>query len=538
MLVGCADQSAENPESSPWFEDVAGESGIDFTHISGAVGEFLLPEIMGGGIALFDVENDGDLDAYFVQSGGNFKSHERAPNELYLNDGNGNFQIAKNSGLEDVSYGIGVTTGDFNNDGFTDVYVTNVGSNSLFRNNGDGSFQDVTDQAGVAGHGFSTAAAFGDVDRDGDLDLFVVQYVDWKLALERNCYDFGTGARNYCDPQNYDSPSRDVLFRNNGDGTFDDVSIEAGIAKSKGNGLGLVATDLDGDDDLDFFVANDKTPNHMWLNQGGFRFENQAFQLGTAMDDHGIAKAGMGVIAKDVDQDSDMDIVVVNIQGETNSYFRNEGAYFTDATAQVGLTRFSRNYTRFGIAMFDFNLDGRLDLYEANGRVNLELAAANEDLYAEPNALFQGSIDPPFVFVDIDSVHTKNLVHTSRGLAAGDINGDGRIDLFVVNRDAPAYVLSNLSQSKGNWINVALLNPAGSPALHAELQVESNLGTHYGQVQVGGSYLAANSPAIHMTFPTVPEFSAARVKWSDGTLQDVPAPLLNRRTTYVRHDGL
>ena len=537
LIAGCANQQTDSDAIKTWFENVATESGITFVHSSGAAGEFLLPEIMGGGVALLDVENDGDLDAYFVQSGTYLASTELKKNELYLNNGSGNFSLQRNSGIEDGSYGIGVTTGDFDSDGYVDVYVTNVGPNKLYRNNGDGTFADVTLEAGVEGSGFSTAAAFGDVNADGHLDLFFVNYVDWDLNVEKKCFDYGTGARNYCDPGNYARPSADFLFRNNGDGTFTDISLSSGITQHKGNGLGLVATDLNGDGMLDFFVANDKTPNHMWINQGEFRFENQAFRQGTAMDDHGIAKAGMGVVARDVDQDGDPDLIVVNIQGETDSYFRNDGAYFTDATAKVGLTRFSRNFTRFGIALIDFDVDGRLDLYQANGRVNINPTAITEDPYAEPNALFEGSSDPAFQFVDAGSVHSEELIHTSRGVAAGDITGDGLIDLIVVNRDAQPYVLKNQTDARGNWISATLLNSNGSPDLHARLQLETDLGRFSGEVQVGGSYLAASSPAVYITFPTAPVISTASVKWSDGVEEAVTVPPLNRRAVYKRSDS-
>ncbi|MCY3858096.1 MAG: VCBS repeat-containing protein [Gammaproteobacteria bacterium] len=515
--------------------DIASESGVTFTHISGASESLYLPEIMGAGVALFDVENDGDLDIYFVQSGGPVDSKERAGNELYLNNGMGAFNRLSASGLEDTGYGMGPAVGDYDGDGLIDVFVTNVGNNRLFRNIGNATFVDVTSAANVATNGFSTASTFGDFNADGFLDLFVVNYVDWKVSTERDCFDYGTGVRNYCDPGNYDRPTPDVLFKNNGDGTFANISVESGIASALGNGLGVIASDFNGDGKLDLFVANDKSPNHLWINQGNFTFKNEAFERGAAFDDHGIAKAGMGVAARDVDQDMDVDIIVVNIQGETDSYYRNDGAYFTDATARVGLTRFSRNFTRFGVALFDFDHDGRLDFYEANGRVTFSAESETADPYAESNVLFKGGAARKFEFVEPALVHKQALIHTSRGVAAGDVDGNGTIDLVVANLGAPAYVLRNTTEPTGPWLGVDLLSSRGSPDLNARLILETDLGSYLGEVQVSGSYLAANSASIHLTFPTTPVIVNASVLWSDRTVQDIKLLPLNRRTSITQN---
>ena len=535
LLVGCNGDSSQLETSTYWFTDVSALSGVTFTHISGASESFYLPEIMGAGVALLDVENDGDLDVYFIQSGGAIANEERVGNELYLNDGTGNFVRRRASGLEDSGYGMGPAVGDYNADGLVDVFVTNVGENRLFRNTGNATFRDETVNANVGSNGFSTAATFGDFNADGYLDLFVVNYVDWNLAAERDCYDYGTGVRNYCDPGNYDRPTPDVLFKNNGDGTFTDISIDAGIAFARGNGLGVVASDFNGDGKLDVFVANDKSPNHLWINRGNLKFENEASERGAAFDDHGIAKAGMGVVARDVDQDRDVDVIVVNIQGETDSFYRNDGAYFTDASAKVGLTRFSRNYTRFGVALFDFNHDGRLDFYEGNGRVTLSAESQTDDPYAESNALFAGGAAVKFEFVPPHLIHEQSLVHTSRGVAAGDLDGNGTVDLVVTNRDAPAYVLRNTTVNTGSWLAVDLLNSQKSHDLNALLFLETDLGPYLGEVQVGGSYLAANSPTIHITFPTTPVIVNASVRWSDSTIQDIEFLPLNKHTVITRN---
>lgn len=536
LLSGCTIER-DDLAKAPWFEDVAQSNGLTFKHDPGATDERLLPEIMGSGVALLDVENDGDLDLYLIQNGGRLKDAQRSGNELFLNDGNGNF-LRSDGGLSDTGYGMGVATGDYDNDGYVDIYVTNVGANQLYRNNGDGSFHNVTTEADVADSGFGTAALFGDFDTDGDLDLFSVNYVAWDYSIERPCFDYDTGIRNYCDPGNYDAPTHDVLYRNNGDGTFSDITLSAGIASAKGNGLGAVSADFNGDGQLDIYVANDKTPNHLWINQGNMHFVEEGFKRGAAIDDHGIAKAGMGVVARDIDLDNDVDLIVVNIQGETDSYYRNDGAYFSDVSAQVGLTRFSRSFTRFGVALTDFDHDGRLDFYEANGRVTFATESISSDPYAEPNTLFTGSIGLPFKYVQPAEIQKGSLaVHTSRAVAAGDIDNDGKIDLVVTNRDAPVYLLRNVTKEYGTWLSVELLTQAGAPALHAQLQLKTDLGHYHTSVQVAGSYLAANSPAIHLTFPTEPVIVQASVRWADGAEQRVDFLPLNQKSVITRAES-
>lgn len=514
--VGSADATVD---AEPWFEDQAVRRGLDFQHVSGAAGRYLMPEIMGGGGALLDIDGDGDLDAYLVQSGHALagEASDVSRNRLYLNRGDGFFAAAPGSGAEDRGYGMGVATGDYDDDGDIDLYVTNTGPNVLLRNMGDGRFEDVTAAAGVGDPGWGTAATFVDLDTDGDLDLFVVNYVGWHAGVERECYDYGTGVRNYCDPQNYNLPTADRLYRNEGDGTFVDVTAEAGIADALGNGLGVVSFDANGDGLMDVFVANDQTMNHLWMNQGGMRFANEALLWGCAMDDSGMAKAGMGVVVGDVDNDADPDLLVVNIEGETDSFYRNDGDYFVDATSVAGLGATTRRRTRFGVALVDFNNDGKLDLYEANGRVSYSPEPESDDVFAEPNRLFRGAAPGLFEVVSPEGGVDAPLVHTSRGVAAGDVDGDGGVDLLVVNRDGPAYLLMNRVAGGGAWIRFRLRTGRGRDALGATVSLDVGTARVWRSVQVAGSYLSAQAADVLVGLAGASHAGDVTVRWPDGT---------------------
>ena len=329
---------------------------------------------MGGGAALFDMDGDRDLDILLVQSG-RIAAPPGTPSghRLYRNRGDAGFDdVSEGSGIDAAAgYGMGAAAGDYDNDGDVDVYITNLGANVLLQNDGTGRFADATRRAGVAGSGWSTSATFADVDADGDLDLFVTRYLDWRIEIERECYSL-TGLADYCSPKNYDTPTSDLLFRNNGNGTFTDISRAAGLATAVGNGLGVIADDVNGDGHLDLFVANDGTPNHLWMNQGGGRFTESGLMSGVAIDQDGAPKAGMGVHAADLDDDGDNELIVMNLDTESDSFFRNEGKFFVDDTVTVGLRTVSRRFTRFGVALLDFDNDGLIDLYEASGRVGLQ----------------------------------------------------------------------------------------------------------------------------------------------------------------------
>ena len=501
----------------PWFEDIADRAGIRFVHRSGHRDRFYLPEIIGGGAALFDMDNDGDLDLYLVQSGNLFAPGDKPDgNRLYRNRGDGTFDDATaGSGANVQGYGMGAAAGDFDNDGSADLYVTNFGGNVLLKGDGRGHFADVTAKAGVASSGWSTSAAFLDYDGDGDLDLMVAHYLNWRRSAEVECYSL-TGVPDYCSPKTYDLPSHSALYRNNGNGTFTDDTDRAGLRAATGNGLGVVAGDVNGDGRIDIFVANDGTPNHLWLNRAGARFENAALAMGCAIDLDGKPKAGMGVALTDVDGDGDLDLLVVNLDGESDSFYRNEKTFFRDDAAAVGLRTVSRPFTRFGAAILDFDNDGLLDLYEANGRVGRQSTMYSSDPYAEPNLLFRGVAGPRFEEVKPRGGTAPLLVGSSRAAAFGDIDNDGGLDIVVVNRDARPYLLRNVVTGRGHWAMLRVLDEHGRDALGAELTMTVGTRAVRRDVQAAYSYLASNDPRVHVGLGRETAVRDVRVRWPDG----------------------
>ena len=533
------EKDVENRETLPWFAETGKERGIDFVFESGHKERYLLPEIVAGGGALFDMDADGDLDAYLVQGGSLIGDRlSGPPNQLFRNVGRGHFEdVTAASGADDRGYGMGVATGDYDNDGDTDLYLTNVGENVMLQNVGDGRFSDVTAFAGVGDDGCGASAAFVDFDADGDLDLFASNYVGWSIAAERECAS-ALGKPDYCLPSIYDAPTPDVLYRNDGDGTFVDVSADSGIRGARGNGLGVVCGDFDGDGRTDIFVANDGSMNHLWLNQGDGTYSEDALLRGCALDQSGQVKAGMGVSAIDLDGNQTLDLLVVNLRHETDSFYRNQGDYFVDATAAVGLAWGGYPFTRFGVGILDFDNDGFPDLYEVNGRVEQNnLQRFSGDPFAEPNLLFRGRPGPGFEEVIPKGGTAQPLVATSRGAAFGDVDNDGGVDVLVVNRDAPAYLLYNMVSERGNWLAFRVLNQHGSDALGASVSFEVGNEKKWREVRTAYSYLAANDPRPHFGLGVASRVAAVAVRWPDGQRENFGAFAANQIVTLQRGKG-
>lgn len=515
LIAGCNSQEIEESEPTkslqPWLENQAEKRGVKFNWVSGESGEFNMPEIIGGGAAFIDFDNDGDLDIYFVQ-GGSLDSSDKDSNILLRNDDGFFIDVTEESGTSEFGYGMGVTTGDYDNDGFTDLYITNVGNNNLLHNNGDGTFSFVTDEAGVGDEGWGASSAFVDIDSDGDLDLYVVNYLMWEHGLALDCYN-AKGSLDYCSPINYMAPSKDVIYKNNGDGTFTDMSNSSGLGARVGTGLGILCNDYTGDGHIDIFIANDGMPDQLWRNNGDWTFTDVAPLRGCALDDEGKAKAGMGVTSEDFDNDGDFDIIVCNLSGESDSMFRNDGDYFTDITASKGIRTSTRHATRFGLGWVDFNNDGILDLYEANGRVQQIGTSHTKDPFAESNFLLQGNARG---WDKIDAV-VNDGIHTSRAAVFGDLDNDGGIDVLVINKDAPAYLLMNVHPMRTNAVTLHVVNESGSDALGAVVTAQKGNTTITKSVQSAWSIMAANDPRIHIGLGKQNEIIQVTVRWVDGT---------------------
>jgi hypothetical protein len=541
---GVGGVAEETRAGTPWFAEEAAARGLVFAHRSGHAGAHLMPEIMGGGGALLDADGDGDLDVHLVQGGSLLPgSGPGEPSRFLENTGDGRFRdVTAASGTAGEGYGMGAATGDADEDGDPDLYVTRVGPNALYRNVGALRFEDASAHSGTAHAGWGTSAAFVDLDRDGDLDLFVANYLDWSVESELPCLNV-LSQPDYCSPKNYRTPARDVLYVNAGDGRFRDASDESGIGTKRGTGLGVVCGDLDANGWLDVFVANDGMANHLWRNQGDLVFQEAALLAGCGVDSTGQEKAGMGVVCADLDRDLDLDLLVCNLAGETDSVYLNENGFCVDRTALSGLAPVSRPFTRFGVGCFDFDHDGELDLYEANGRVQSATEPRTADRFAEENLLFRGLGPALFTEVPLRGGTATPLVATARAALFGDLDGDGAIDVVVVNRDAPAHLLMNrvasaAPTSAAGWVLLDVRERSGRAALGAALELElAGQARLRRDVASASSYLAASDPRVHVGLGEAREVARATVRWVDGARESF-GPLEAGRVHLLRRgDG-
>lgn len=433
------------------FVDVTAETGLDFVHATGSAGAFPMPAIMGGGVAAFDADGDGLLDLYFPNAGSGVAG-AAGRNRFYLQQPRGRFVDAtEGSGLDNPGYGMGAAVGDIDNDGDVDLYVTNFGADVLYRNDGGGRFVEVTEEFGVATPGWSTSAVFFDADLDGWLDLYVARYVQWHEA--RECQVQG-GRIDYCGPQQFEGEA-DVFYRNEGGRRFVDRSRHVGLSLIEDAGLGVVAADLDDDGLPDVYVANDADPNQLWMNRGDGLFEDDAVLLGAAYNRFGVGEAGMGIALGDIDGDRDLDLFLSHLIEETNTLYVNLGGApgfsdgFDDRAAEAGLAAPSTPYTGFGTAFFDADNDGDLDLAVVNGAVKQrpEVFSDRDDWfwrgYAEPNLLMLGDGAGSFVDASAGSGDFGAALNVSRGLVPFDLEGDGDLDLLVSNLEGSARIYRN-----------------------------------------------------------------------------------------------
>ena len=528
------------PPSGPVrFVEVAEQTGLDFVHVNGMVGKRWLAEIVGAGVGVLDFDGDGRLDIWLVQGGpladrrGDGLPGDRlfrnvgAPGELRFVD------VTEKSGVRATGYGMGVATGDIDNDGDADVFLANFGANQLYENLGDGRFRDITARAGLVGDEWSASASFADVDGDGRLDLYVGNYLDFTLDNHKDCRDIASRA-SYCAPSAYRGVP-DRLYRNAGAGRFADASAEAGIDAAFGGALGVVAEDFDGDGDTDFYVANDGAGNLLWMNRGAGAFVDEALLAGVAFNANGAAEASMGVDAEDFDQDCDADLFLTHLATETNTLYVNNGGWFADATNRAALAASSGPYTGFGTSWFDADNDGDLDLFSANGAV-MAMAAQRDAGVAYPlrqrNQIWLN--DGRGRYAEQPGGPAFALEEVSRGAAFADLDNDGDTDIVVANNSGPARLYRNDSLA-ASWLGVELRAAPGRNATGARVWLEAAPCARR-RVGTDGSYASANDSRLVFGLGAVREAQFARVRWPGGG-EERFGPLATGRYHVLRQRG-
>jgi len=542
---GAASPRRSPPQDPPLpvFRDVARQAGLDFVHVNGASDQKFLPEIIGGGGLFFDFDNDGWLDVFLVDSGSlaDPASARHARHRLYRNRRNGTFaDVTDASNIRLHNYGMGACAGDIDNDGLADLYVTSVGPNTLYRNNGGGRFAEVPNAGGAGSGLWSTSCAFVDIDRDGDLDLFVTHYVDTSRAPNEFCGFAGPPAiRDYCHPLVY-PPLPNGLYRNNGRGSFEDVTARAGIAPYRGNGLGVAVSDVDDDGWPDVFVANDSTPNFLFHNERNGSFTEIAGLAGVAVAADGKPRAGMGTAFGDFSGIGRQGLVVTNHETEMHSLFLNLGArLFSDVTIHSGVGPATRPYVGFGVVFFDYDNDSRLDLAIVNGNVMANVAQVRTGARLAQRKLLLRNAGERFVDVTKQAGPGFAVEGVGRALAAGDVDNDGDLDLLVVNNgDRPNLLLND----GGNGGNAVLVQAVGTTSnrsgIGTRLTLTAGGRRQVREVQSGSSYLAQNDLRAHFGLGRAAGPARLEIRWPDGSNEVVENVPVNHLVVVHQGKGL
>jgi enediyne biosynthesis protein E4 len=553
LLLALPPEGGSYRAAEPLFVESAAATGLNFTHVSGASGQYYMAEQMGAGVALFDYDNDGDLDVFFVQGGpldATSAGRTSGPScRLFRNDltvgANGRrtlhfTDVTEHAGLALRTYGMGAAVGDYDNDGYLDLFVTGFGAATLFHNNGDGTFTDVTAKAGVADPLWTTSAAFVDYDRDGRLDLFVARYLDFSLASNKVCHD-AVGARDYCSPRSY-KPVPARLYHNDGNGRFTNVTDPSGVSRAFGAGLGVATGDYNGDGWPDLYVANDATPNQLWINHHDGTFVDEGLLSGAALNASGNPEGSMGIASGDFDADGDEDLFVTNIIGETFALYVNDGhAVFEDARTRVGLGAPTAAYTGFGTDWFDYDNDGWLDLFIANGAVNIVEAQRGQPFpFRMVNQLFR-NVGGRFREMTAEAGPAFARAGIGRGAAFGDIDNDGDVDVVVTNNGGAALLLLNQADPShaNHWVRLDVRQPTQNRfAFGAWVGVERpGKPTLWRRVRTDGSYLSASDARAHIGLGTDASIAGVTLQWPDGQRERWTDVKADRATRLERGRG-
>jgi hypothetical protein len=518
--------------SDPFSAVPSSASGITWTHTSGLSPEKYLPQSTGAGCAFFDYDNDGWMDIYLVNSGkcDIFTPTKPLRNALYRNNRDGTFtDVTEKAGVVGGGYGMGVAVGDYNGDGFPDLYLTQYGRSVLYRNNGDGTFTDVTEKAGVAAPGWASSAVWFDYDNDGRLDLFVCRFVDFDKTKHHNCGAPGIpalkGLNEYCYPRIY-TPMPSWLFHNNGDGTFTDVSQKMGIAENPGKSWGVVATDINNDGWMDLFVANDTEANFLFMNRGGKKFEESGFTAGVGFGEGGKARSGMGVDSADVNQDGWMDLFVTDLNHEIFGFYQNRhDETFDDIAAPSGIATASKLMSGWGLKFFDYDNDGDLDLMIANGHPDDLIEKIYDNVtYREKLMLFHNS-GKGLKNVSQESGAAFSHPISARGLALGDFNNDGAVDALISCNDEAPVLLQNNVGLENHWLGLKLIGKkANIDAVGAVVTYQSGDLKRSRMKVGGGSYLSSHDPRLVLGIGKKAKLDWVEIKWPG------PSSLVQRLT--------
>ncbi len=524
------------------FTDITSQTRINFKHEASPTSQKYLPETMGAGVALLDYDNDGRLDVFFTNGAqildpmpkGKMPDKTAAKfwNRLYRQKADGTFEDqTEKAGVKGIGYAFGVAVGDYDKDGFADLFVTHYGGATLYKNNGDGTFSDLTKKLGVVVSGWATSAGFFDYDRDGQLDLFVARYVEWDFELGALfCGDLRPSYRSYCHPDNFKS-STALLFHQKTDGTFEDVSEKSGVAKTKGKALGVAFADFDDDGWTDVFVANDNTEQHLFRNLGDGRFAESALSAGVAFDDKGKPFAGMGVDIADYDGDGRQDVIATAFSGETYPVFRNSGDWFFDYTTQTsGVARNTVLGTGWGVKFIDFDNDGKRDIFVVQGHVSDVIDKTTDFIkYRQPLLLLRNS-GREFQNVSLAAGDVFKIDLAARGMAAGDLDNDGDTDVIVAQTGGAPVVLRN-NGTKNHWLGIDLRGGAKS-APNGEgariIVTDASGGKQFFDRSNSGSYLSANDARFVVGLGGAAAVRQIEIRWTSGRVQTLENPAIDR----------